>query len=192
MAKQNPYTEDWFLQRNYSKNKDGSWQPPPIKSNYIRSQNAKNTLEEAERKVFVKQVVDEFTQLGKNSAPLIVFNVNPMGKPRMTQRDKWLSPPRKNVAHYWKYKETLIFEAKKYNFVMPESDYHIIAIVQMPHSWGSKKQNLMDGTPHQQKPDKDNIEKGILDALLKDDSKVWDGRISKKWGRSGKIVVYEI
>lgn len=192
MAKQSAITEQWFADKGFIKNPDGSYSPPPLKSNYVRSQKAKNILDEAEKKVFVKQVVDEFTQLGKNSNPLAVFNVNPIGKPRMTQRDKWLDPPRKAVANYWAYKATLIADALKYNFTMPECNYHIMAIIQMPHSWGTKKCNLMDGAPHQQKPDKDNIEKGILDALLKDDSKVWDGRITKRWGRSGKIVVYEI
>jgi Holliday junction resolvase RusA-like endonuclease len=47
----------------------------------------------------------------------------------------------------------------------------------------------MDGKPHQQKPDKDNLEKSILDAVFDDDSKVWDGRVSKLWGVDGKIVV---
>lgn len=140
----------------------------------------------------IKQRIDELTSLGIHSSPLIVFNVNPMGKPRMTQRDKWLKPPRKPVALYWAFKEVLNSTAKSAGFVMPESDYHIFAIIQMPHSWPEKKKNLMDGTPHQQKPDKDNIEKGILDALLGDDSKVWDGRMTKRWGISGRIIIYPI
>lgn len=137
-----------------------------------------------------KQMLVGGTILNQVSIPLIVFEINPMGKPRMTQRDKWLNPPRKPVALYWKFKDYLIKEANKIGFKMPESSYHIIAYIQMPHSWPDKKKNYMDKTPHQQKPDKDNIEKGILDALCKSDAEVWDGRITKYWSRSGKILIY--
>ncbi|MGU0055537.1 RusA family crossover junction endodeoxyribonuclease [Enterobacter hormaechei] len=43
----------------------------------------------------------------------------------------------------------------------------------------------MNGKPHQQKPDKDNLEKALLDAIFDDDSRVWDGRVTKVWGRGG-------
>ena len=45
----------------------------------------------------------------------------------------------------------------------------------------------MRGSPHQQKPDKDNLEKGLLDAVLDEDCRVWDSRITKIWGDQGKI-----
>lgn len=47
----------------------------------------------------------------------------------------------------------------------------------------------MDGKPHQQKPDKDNLEKALLDAIFDDDSRIWDGRVSKVWGATGMIRV---
>lgn len=49
----------------------------------------------------------------------------------------------------------------------------------------------MDGKPHQQTPDKDNLEKALLDAVYDNDCRVWDGRVSKIWGREGKIIVKE-
>mgnify|MGYP003656177090 CR=1 FL=1 len=56
MAKQNNMTEDFFKNKGYTQNKDGSWQPPAIKSNYIRAQKAKNLLEEIE--LVVKEKVN--------------------------------------------------------------------------------------------------------------------------------------
>lgn len=47
----------------------------------------------------------------------------------------------------------------------------------------------MDGKPHQKKPDKDNLEKALLDAIFDDDSRIWDGRVSKVWGTTGMITV---
>lgn len=48
----------------------------------------------------------------------------------------------------------------------------------------------MRGTPHEQKPDKDNLLKALLDALYGDDSHVWhdDGHL-KFWGDEGSITV---
>lgn len=198
MAKSN-FSIQPFLDKGYVLDeKTGTLTPPKINSPFIAQQRAKNeglTKEDYADKFcqpIIKQRLDELTSLGIHSSPLIVFNVNPMGKPRMTQRDKWLKPPRKPVALYWSFKDVLKAESAKINFSMPESDYHIFCIIQMPNSWSDKKKNQMNNAPHQQKPDKDNIEKGILDALLDDDSKVWDGRVTKRWGRSGKIIIYPI
>ena len=50
----------------------------------------------------------------------------------------------------------------------------------------------MNGKPHQNKPDVDNICKGIFDSLCKDDSFIWDVRITKCWGVTGAVFVFEI
>ena len=108
----------------------------------------------------------------------------------MTRRDKWLNPPRQCVAKYWLYKDQLNLLIKKMKFVMPVSDYLLEFYIQMPASWSEAQKRKFDGKPHQQKPDKDNLEKAFLDAVLPDDSKVWDGRVSKYWGRKAMIKVY--
>ena len=59
----------------------------------------------------------------------------------------------------------------------------------MPASWSEKKKKEMDGKPHQQKPDIDNLEKAFLDALCKDDSYVYAHAGEKYWGREGAITV---
>jgi Holliday junction resolvase RusA-like endonuclease len=52
--------------------------------------------------------------------------------------------------------------------------------------------NTTTGKPHQQKPDKDNLEKALLDAIFEDDCRIWDGRVSKVWGETGQILIGEI
>jgi Holliday junction resolvase RusA-like endonuclease len=49
-----------------------------------------------------------------------------------------------------------------------------------------KKTGIKKTTPHTQKPDKDNLEKAVMDALTsigiwKDDCQVYDGRTAKYW-----------
>lgn len=62
----------------------------------------------------------------------------------------------------------------------------------MPPSWSDKKRSAMNGKPHQQKPDKDNLEKALLDAIFDDDSRVWDGRVTKVWGEVGQIKITKL
>jgi Holliday junction resolvase RusA-like endonuclease len=52
----------------------------------------------------------------------------------------------------------------------------------------------LDGTPHTQKPDKDNLEKLVLDAIVKaklmpDDSQVSIGQTEKRWGKASGVYV---
>ena len=55
--------------------------------------------------------------------------------------------------------------------------------------WSKKKKHEMDGKPHQSRPDKDNLEKALLDAIYEEDSHVWDSRVTKVWGYYGAIVI---
>ncbi|WP_336242107.1 RusA family crossover junction endodeoxyribonuclease [Enterobacter cloacae] len=79
------------------------------------------------------------------------YIITPVGKPRMTRRDKWKQRP-------------------------PVMRYRM----------------AMDGQPHQQKPDLDNLKKSLLDALFEDDSHIWDARTSKVWGEIGMIIIEDI
>lgn len=114
-----------------------------------------------------------------------VYNITPLGKPRMTRADKWKKRP--EVLRYRAFCD----EVRLNKVTLQESGYHVIFVLPMPPSWSKKKRALMDGKPHQQKPDKDNLEKALLDALFGEDSHIWDGRVTKIWGETGKIVIRE-
>ena len=51
----------------------------------------------------------------------------------------------------------------------------------MPESWSAKKKQAMAGLLHRTKPDRDNIDKAICDALWKDDQCIAIGRQEKRY-----------
>ena len=114
------------------------------------------------------------------------YNITPVGKPRMTQRDRWKKRPA--TARYYLFKD----ECRLLDVELPESAFHVHFILPMPKSWSKKKKAEMLGKPHKQKPDVDNMVKALLDAIYDDDSHVSDLRSSKWWGDEGRIVVENI
>jgi Holliday junction resolvase RusA-like endonuclease len=60
----------------------------------------------------------------------------------------------------------------------------------MPKSWSKKKRNELNGKPHTQRPDLDNLIKAFKDALCEDDSHVHTYyNMRKIWGEDGKIII---
>lgn len=117
---------------------------------------------------------------------MIKYPIIPCPKPRMTRSDKWNR--RAPVLRYRAFCD----EVRLYKVQLPAAGAHVVFVIPMPSSWSAKKRQAMNGKPHQQKPDKDNLEKALLDALFDDDSHIWDSRVSKIWGEEGAIVIQEI
>lgn len=115
-----------------------------------------------------------------------IYKITPVSKPRMTQRDKWSERP--CVVKYWAYKD----KCKSLSVKLSEESIHIHFILPMPRSWSKKKKDLMFGKQHKQRPDKDNLEKGLLDAIYSEDSLVSDSRVTKWWGYEGAIIIKNI
>ena len=117
------------------------------------------------------------------------FDVVPKPAPRLVYSDKWSKRP--TATKYYNYKNTLIFLAKLNRFVLqPEMEL----IFEMPIPKGGSKKQQEEyrqrlGTPHQQKPDIDNLIKGFMDAMAKEDSHVWNISARKVWAKDGKIKV---
>jgi len=112
-------------------------------------------------------------------------HIVPVGAPRMTRRDKWANRP--CVQRYFAYRNELALKMR--DFAFPECGYHVTFYMPMPSSWSAKKRAAHEGQPHRVRPDKDNLEKGLLDALLPEDSAVWDGRASKRWSANPRIEI---
>lgn len=90
---------------------------------------------------------------------------------------------------YWEYKDFVVDLAKKMRFKMPNT-LEIAFFIKMPKSWSKKKRAEMDGRPHLQRPDLDNLIKAFKDALLEEDSQVFRYRDSfKLWSHTDKIEV---
>jgi Holliday junction resolvase RusA-like endonuclease len=119
------------------------------------------------------------------------FYFSPMGKPRMTQRDKIPKFQSKYVKRYFAYKDEMKRQAKKLDYVVGES-LSMLFFIPMPKSWSKKKKDLHRNKKHQQKPDLDNLIKAWKDIHCEDDSYVWEyGKMRKIWSDEGKIIVFE-
>lgn len=101
----------------------------------------------------------------------------------MTQRDKWAKRPA--VLRYRDFCD----QVRAAGAAVPESGAHITFHLAMPASWSKRKRAEMEGQPHQQKPDVDNLAKALLDACLEEDQGVWDMRVTKVWAVSGGIEI---
>ncbi len=86
---------------------------------------------------------------------------------------------------YRKFKD----DVRAAGITLPSCNYHIIFVLPMPASWSEKKKREMIMQAHQTRPDKDNLEKALLDAIFEEDSHVWDGRVTKIWGTEGCIKI---
>lgn len=122
-------------------------------------------------------------------AQAIKLSVEPCPKPRMTRSDKWKD--RDCVDRYWAFKDEINLAIDSASMEWPEA-YHAVFIIPMPKSWTKKKKMEHCGMPCRSKPDRDNLDKALLDALFTDDSGVWDGRATKIWGYKGEIVIISI
>ena len=117
-----------------------------------------------------------------------VLSIVPMAAPRQSRRDRWA--PRKCVVQYRAWRDIIRRLASEAQFTVPPHGYHVTFHLPMAKSWSQKKRDRLDGEPHQQKPDKDNLEKAFLDALLpQDDSHIWDGRATKRWSSDPRIEI---
>lgn len=120
----------------------------------------------------------------------LIVPVVPIGKPRMTRRDKWLKRPA--TDKYWSFGDelrALLGIAHK----LPSAPANVswTAYFPMPQSWSKKKQQEMSGKPHQARPDRDNVDKAVLDSLFLDDSTAASGNLQKRWddGKGARIEI---
>lgn len=103
-----------------------------------------------------------------------------VGKPRMTQRDKWQQRP--CVMHYRAFADALREKLKGIEF--PEEHCLIFRFATKNRKlWGEFKRT---------RPDADNLLKSILDVLFKEDSHICDGRVIKVWAEHDAIEIYKL
>jgi Holliday junction resolvase RusA-like endonuclease len=116
------------------------------------------------------------------------IDITPIPKPRMVRSDSWRKRP--VVTRYWAYKDELVLKANLAKIKLSE-EVNVVFYLPMPESWSKKKKEAMNGKPHQQVPDGDNILKGLADCLCKQDNFIWKVSYEKRWAYKGKIVFIE-
>lgn len=114
---------------------------------------------------------------------MTAYPIEPMGKPRMTRKDKWAQ--RDCVMRYRAFKD----KVRACGLTALPQPCRLLFTIPMPESWSRKKCAAQDGKPHMEKPDIDNLVKAVLDALYEDDAHVWSVWGEKRWGAAGSIAV---
>lgn len=119
---------------------------------------------------------------------MTIFNITPIGKPRMTQRDKWANVRTAAASKYFVWKDDIRRQAKEKKFTLGKQT-DLVFLIPMPASWSQKKKDIMRGVSHEARPDRDNLEKAFFDALLSEDCTNWKGTSEKYWWDYGAIIV---
>jgi len=114
------------------------------------------------------------------------FEITPVPACRQNRADRWRK--REVVLRYRAYSDALREACLEKAFVLGEQIYMEFHFP-MAKSWSQKKRDKMLGTPHRQRPDTDNVVKGIQDSLLAEDCKVWHIEAKKFWAKTGYIIL---
>lgn len=109
------------------------------------------------------------------------YNIKPLAKPRMTRSDKWKKRPA--VVAYRNYKDDMRIAG----VTIPERLY-VVFHLPMPKSWSAKKRDAMRDQPHKQRPDVDNLLKGLMD-FLPEDSHIHETHARKVWADEGGMLI---
>ena len=106
-------------------------------------------------------------------SPLIIIYGKPVGKPRMTRKDKWAN--RKCVTRYWAWCD--LARDAAFRNVAKQETLDCPTKVQVV-AWFSHKTRR---GPHLLKPDGDNILKSVCDALFTNDQMIYHKQVIKQW-----------
>lgn len=111
---------------------------------------------------------------------------------------------KRQLEKYNAYKEEIRYWAQKNQFVMPMAYFSIHFKVPFPQSWRKPRMKAMDGQPHTNTPDTDNMIKALFDSILPrrnriagqkgaDDRKIHCYAVRKTWCPPGSegIVISE-
>lgn len=112
----------------------------------------------------------------------MIYNIKPCPKPRMTVSDKWKKRP--CVLRYRAFADECRLRGVKVT-----NGCSIVFRIPMPKSWSNKKKSEMNGKPHTQRPDIDNLLKSVMDAVLPEDSHIHSIYIKKQWAVTGQIEI---
>ena len=124
----------------------------------------------------------------------IVVPGTPIGKPRMTRQDKWKKRPCAMRYRLWcDYVRSVVTQLPPADTV---KSLRWTAYFEPPPSWPKQKRIDAIGTFHRARPDRDNIDKAVLDCLYPHgDSGIAHGALTKRWDWKSRLeikIVYEV
>lgn len=119
---------------------------------------------------------------------MITISLTPVPSPRMTRSDKW--DPRPCVTRYFAFRNEFRMKCSVLGYKQLQNKLQVDFVLPMPETWSEKKKKSLDGKPHVQTPDLDNLLKSVMDAFNVNDGLVWDIHARKFWGREGEVIIY--
>ncbi len=111
-----------------------------------------------------------------------IYEITPIGKPRMTQRDRWHKRP----AAYWAFKH----EVRLHGSRLSESGYHVTFVIPMPMSGARKSARNTLARPINRSQTK-TISKRHYSMPSLMTAVVSGGAGKKIWGELGRIIIKE-
>lgn len=109
----------------------------------------------------------------------------PVPAPRQVKKDKF--NPTDAVLRYRAFRDEVALR----HVTIDRLPAFFMFVLPMFPSWSGAKRTRMRGMPHEQTPDKDNLEKALLDAIYGDDSHIWWTGSLKIWHDSGGILIFD-
>jgi Holliday junction resolvase RusA-like endonuclease len=110
-----------------------------------------------------------------------------VGKPRMTQRDKWAK--REIVVNYHAWKDLVRLTMRDWPAAKDTWLVEIEARYKPPELWSQRKKRSLYGTPKRTKPDADNVAKAVMDTLWQNDEAVGDLLVRRRWWHETETVI---
>lgn len=110
------------------------------------------------------------------------YPIEPVPKPRMTRRDKWKKRP--CVMRYRRFKD----QCRAHRVELPQP-CKVVFYIPIPSGWSQSEQEAVWNQPHTRTPDLDNLLKALCDAVLLNDSKIWNVRAEKRWSYEAGIEI---
>lgn len=119
-----------------------------------------------------------------------VLNVTPMGAPRANQGKSWFVRGKK----YMQFKDKLREEIDRVGFEVKTGYLDLIFCMPIPSVERGSKRSIREkisrlGHPHRQKPDIDNLVKGFMDTILKEDGLIYRVNAVKVWTTEPGIII---
>jgi Holliday junction resolvase RusA-like endonuclease len=109
----------------------------------------------------------------------VIVPGEPIGAPRMTQRDKWMKRP--VVVRYNDWREAARLAMIAAGVKNAPDEIEVFAWLMMPKTWNAEKRAEHDGQfAKERKPDVDNILKAVLDCFGEDKG-VGRALVIKRW-----------
>ena len=119
------------------------------------------------------------------AAHMIYYPIEPMAKPRQTQKDKF--NPSERVLRYRSWADEVRLRGVTF-----EPGSSIWFGIPVPRSLTDKEKQRRVYTPHLLTPDLDNLAKGLMDAVYPtSDSAIWRLTLLKLWTWEGCILIDE-